>query len=78
MESPRSRKPFALRAGKKAMEEKSVFAKGQYDFTAAHFVDQATLDLDDFVRPDDGQHALPSDMHAQTADVFVKRPQPEQ
>jgi len=51
------------------MEEKSVFATGQYDFTAAHFVDQATLYLYDIVRPDAGQHALPSDLHAQTAEV---------
>jgi hypothetical protein len=62
-------KAIRLRMAKEAMEEKSVFAKDQYDFAAAHFVDRAALDLDDIVRPDARQHALPLDLHAQTAKV---------
>lgn len=60
-------KTVRLRAGKEAMEEKSVSAMGEHDFTAAHLVNRAARDLDDIVRPKSGQHALPSDLQTQTA-----------
>ena len=66
MESPRSKKTICLRAAKEAMQKKTVIAKGQHDFTGAHFLNGAALDLDDVVRPDAGQHALPSDLQTQT------------
>lgn len=60
-------KTVCLRAGKKTVEEKSVFAKGEHDLTGSHVINGATCNFDNIVRPKSGQHALPSDLQTQTA-----------